>query len=83
MLGNTNPDNLATAACTKRRRQPPRDTTIIKIDGAMNRVLDMEDRFVLDTHTKKIIPYEEQQRLPNAPDEPAAESSHSSASLDA
>jgi len=82
VLGNTNSDNLATLACTKRRRQPPKDSTIIKIDGGMNRVLDMEDRFVLDTRTKKIMSHDEQHKLPHAPGEQAAASAPSPVMLD-
>ena len=64
VLGNPNRDNLCTLACTKHRRQPPRDSTIIKIDGAMNRVLDMDGKYVLDVSTRRIMSMSEQSRMP-------------------
>jgi replicative DNA helicase len=63
-LGVPNIENLCTLTCTKRRRQPPQDSTIVKIDGAFNRVLDMDGKYVLDTSARKIMSVADRDRLP-------------------
>jgi len=58
------PDAVALFGCTKHRRQPGRMNTIIKIDGGLNRVLSADDKYMINTHARKIMLIADVNKLP-------------------
>lgn len=57
-------DRLAMFGCTRMRRQPKRDNTIIKIEGEYNRVISGSELFRVNTQTHRIVPKSEYDALP-------------------
>jgi RecA/RadA recombinase len=53
-IGNPNDANLCVLSCTKHRRQPKMDHTIIQVLGELNRVRDTKDEYVVDSYDFKI-----------------------------
>jgi len=54
IVGNKSEDNLCVFHCDKERRRPPMPDTIIRVQGAMNRVLDTSGRYTIDARGKLI-----------------------------
>ena len=59
-------DNVALFGCTKQRRQPRRDNSIILIEGGMNRVTANNGLWVLDAGQRQFIRSEDAGRIYNS-----------------
>ncbi len=58
-------DNVALFGCTKQRRQPRRENSIIVIEGNMNRVLANNGLWVLDAGQRQFVRSEDAGRIVN------------------
>lgn len=56
-------ESVALIACSKHRRQPPRKEMIIKIDGELNRVINVNDRYSLDPIQRRIVRRDEHEEI--------------------
>jgi RecA/RadA recombinase len=45
--------------CSKHRREPPRNRTVVRIDGIYHRIEGVGDKFIADTTTRRIVTVEE------------------------
>lgn len=54
-VGNPDKDGHCVLACTKHRRGPQMPPRVLKIDGALGRVLDTGGAYVLDESTRTIV----------------------------
>lgn len=59
-------DAVALLGCTKHRRQPGKTHAIIQVDGAMNRILGADAKFMLNAHMKKIMRIEDYNKIPES-----------------
>ncbi len=58
-------EQAAQVGCTKHRRQPGKNSVVIRIDGAMNKVIDGRDTHAVNTHLKRIMKHSDNSRLPD------------------
>ena len=63
VVGKPTSDNLVVMSCTKHRRRPPRDSMIIRVDGGMNIVRDVDNHYVLVKNRNQIVSRDEFDRV--------------------
>lgn len=55
VAGNLNEKQLCVVACTKHRRQPPRESAIIQVQGEFSRIADVSREYAVEPYSRQIM----------------------------